>query len=237
MLDQQQYDGLLAQKKTIWYAIEPQEPESIFVTSRSDLEDVGSPFDYTTRLKYTISPHDCELHLLPGDFQMAMLNLREKPDSLYLPRKRFANLVRRARQECALVVLDCNPSSSFLTHCAVENSTHLLVPLRPDKYSMRGLEMAAQYVAQLPGLRQRPELLIVFNGVGINESDVEKAVRTHPQYRKQVLKTRIRATAVLAARSDYTGFGADRGVKNTRTLREVLTRASEELAKRLGVQS
>jgi len=236
VLNQTDYDALLAKKKTIWFVMEPEAPDSIFVTSRSDLEDVGSPFDYTTRLKYTVAPDNSELHLLPGDFQMAMLNLREKPESLQLPRKRFANLIRRAREECALVVLDCNPSSSFLTHCAVENSTHLLVPVRPDKYSLRGLEMAAQYVGKLPGMRHRPEILIIFNGVGVKESEVEQAVLAHPEYGPCVLKTRIRTTAVLAARSDYTGFGADRGVKNTKTIRGVLTLASIELAKRLGIQ-
>jgi chromosome partitioning protein len=235
VLDQTEYDVLLAKKKTIWFAIEPEAPDSIFVTSRSDLEEVGSPFDYTTRLKSTVAPSNCELHLIPGDFQMATLNLREKPESLHLPRKRFANLIRRAREECALVVLDCNPSTSFLTHSAVENSTHLLVPVRPDKYSMRGLEMAAHYIAKLPGLKHRPELLIIFNGVGPNQSDVEQAVLTHPDYASRVLKTRIRNTAVLAARSDYTGFGADRGVKNTRTIRNVLTEAAVELAKRLEI--
>ncbi|HYJ04672.1 MAG TPA: ParA family protein [Chthoniobacterales bacterium] len=234
VLNQPTYEALLAKKKSIWFVVEPEAPASIFVTSKSDLEDVGSPFDYTTRLKWTNT--GSELHLLPGDFQMAMLNLREKAESLHLPRKRFANLVRRAREECALVVIDCNPSSSFLTHCAVENSTHLLVPVRPDKYSMRGLEMTAQYVGKLPGLRHRPEILIIFNGVAAVESGVEQAVLAHADYGPRALRTRIRTTAVLAARSDYTGFGADRGVKNTRNVRAILTAAAVELRELLHIK-
>src|SRR5438128_1390563 len=61
VLDQPDYDALLAKKRTIWFVMEPEAPESIFVTSRSDLEDVGSPFDYTIRLKYTTPPGNCEL--------------------------------------------------------------------------------------------------------------------------------------------------------------------------------
>ncbi|RYF48811.1 MAG: ParA family protein, partial [Cytophagaceae bacterium] len=48
--------------------------------------------------------------------------------------------VEQARKSRDLICIDCNPSSSFLTLCALLTATHVLIPVRPDRYSMLGLE-------------------------------------------------------------------------------------------------
>jgi hypothetical protein len=48
---------------------------------------------------------------------------------------------------------------------------------------------------------------------------------------------RIRQTAVLTARPDYTGFGADRGVRNSKTVRFSLVTAGAELATKLSLKT
>lgn len=233
VLKQKVYEELRAKQKTIWHVLEPADSADIFVTSDSDLENVGSLFDYTTILKQTNNNN--EFCLIAGDFRLVGLNLRENNQTLDLPRKRFANLIARAQKECSLVVLDCNPSSSFLTRCAIENATHILVPVRPDKYSVLGLKMLNDYLAYLPNLLRQPELLIIMNGVGSSESTVESEIRKHPEYGPRTLVSRIRQSGVLTARPDYTGFGADRGVRNSKLIRADLTKASIELAKKLGL--
>ncbi|MCP4353360.1 MAG: ParA family protein, partial [Desulfobacterales bacterium] len=53
--------------------------------------------------------------------------------------------IEQARKEYHLIVIDCNPSTSFLTGCALEVASNLLVPVRPDKYSVLGVEMVFEY--------------------------------------------------------------------------------------------
>jgi chromosome partitioning protein len=233
VLQEAEYESLRGKFRTIWNVLEPSECAGVFETSDDDLAKVKSPFEYSVILKQT-KQH--ELHLVPGDFRLAGLNLREDARTLVLPRKRFADLVAQARGLFNLVVLDCNPSSSFLTRCAVENATHVLVPVRPDKYSVLGLKMVNDYLALLPGLPRKPEILIIMNGVGIDQSSVESEVRGHADFGPQTLVARIRHTAVLTARPDYTGFGADRGVRNSRTVRASLIGAGTELAAKLGLK-
>ena len=233
VLTEFKYSILSKQRKTIWHVLEPDVPSSIFSICESDLVKIQSVAEYVTCIKKTTKDH--ELFLLPGDFRISALNLRESMQSLEFPRRRFSNLIKNAREEFTLTVLDCNPSSSFLTRCAIENATHVLVPVRPDKYSILGLKMLDDYIGSLPGLSRRPELIVVMNGVTREQSSVEAEIRGHPNYGKRVLLTRIPHTKILAARADYTGFGADRGVRNSRITRSVLIRASDELIKVLGV--
>src|SRR5437879_13307015 len=78
VVTEKDYEQLQKEKRTIWHVLEASVPTSVFHTSDSDLEDAGSWTDYTTLLKQTPA-HKMELHLLPGDFRVAELNLRENP--------------------------------------------------------------------------------------------------------------------------------------------------------------
>ena len=233
VITEKSYELLQKDKKTIWSVLEAPTPSSVFHTSDHDLESCGPWMDYATQLRQTTKKD--ELYLMPGDFQIAELNLRENPQSLSLARKRFAGVVLDARKQCALVVMDCNPASSFLTRCAVENATDILIPVRPDKYSILGLKMVAQYVHKIRPASERPQLHVIFNGVKRAQSSVEAEVLADPTFGPQTLSTRIPLTNVLVARPDYTGFNVDRGVKNAGNIRSAMIAAASELSKRLGL--
>ncbi len=213
--------------------MESQAPNSVFAIAENDLHDIGKIENYTTQLRYLTSNPEVDFHLLPGDFRLAILNLRENPNSLKLARKRFENLIAKARETFNLVVLDCNPSSSFLTRCAIESATHLLVPIRPDKYSVLGLEMLSEFVDQMTQLAKKPEFIIVFNGVGRSPSSVETELRAHVTFGPSVMVTSIPRSNVLHALADYTGFAVDRKVAYTVTIRSILENGANELAKKL----
>jgi chromosome partitioning protein len=233
VVTEKSYETLQKEKRTIWYVLEAPVPTSVFQTSDKDLEDCGSWKDYATLLKNTTA--NDELHLLPGDFSIAELNLRENPQSLALARRRFKGLIHSAQKECALVVLDCNPASSFLTRCAIENATDLLIPVRPDKYSVLGLKMVTEYVHKIRPASERPRLHVIFNGVGRGQSSVEAEVLANATFAPLTLSTRIPLTNVLIARPDYTGFNVDRGVKNAGNIRSAMVNAANELSKRIGL--
>ena len=180
-MSRKKHQELEQQKRTLWHIFEPSNPPNLFEVSENKRTDVGNYVDFTYELKRTVQgPRS--LLLVPGDFRLVLLNLREKPDSLEMPRKRFQDFLGKARQDCALVVLDCNPSSSFLTRCALEAATHLLVPVRPDKYSVLGLEILDQYIDYLP-LSQRPEIMVIMNATKDHTSGAEVEVRRHPKIR------------------------------------------------------
>lgn len=237
VVSRKKHEELEQEKRTLWHLFEPTNPPNLFEVSENKRTDVGKYENFTYELKSTTAKH--ELLLLPGDFRIALLNLREKPETLEMPRKRFQDFMRKAREDCALIVLDCNPSSSFLTRSAIEAATHLLVPVRPDRYSILGLELLNQYMTYLP-LAQAPELMVIMNATRDHGSSVEAELRRHQKFGPNVLATRIPETDVLVARADYTGFGVDRTARGTnrrvpysKITRRVLSDAADEIGRRL----
>jgi chromosome partitioning protein len=237
VISRKKHDELEAEKRTLWHLFEPTNPPNLFEVNESRRTDVGDYSKFLYELKSNVAGD--QLLLLPGDFRIALLNLREKPESLEMPRKRFQDFIRKAREDCALVVLDCNPSSSFLTRAAIEASTHLLVPVRPDRYSILGLELLDQYMTYLP-LPEPPKLMIIMNATRAHGSSVEAELRRHPKYGADVLVTRIPETDVLVARAEYTGFGVDRTARGTsrrvpysEITRKILVNAADEIGGRL----
>lgn len=238
LLTRNTYETLRDSGRSLWHALEPQPTENIFNTSTNDLHSIKDIKKYITRLKYFSNAPELELNLLPGDFRVAQLNLRENPDALRTPRKRFSSLLEKARQSYDLVVLDCNPSSSFLTRCAIESATHLLIPVKPDKYSILGVKMIQEYVAELPTISHAPDFLIIFNDLPNSTTTTaeESELRSHPTFGPQALVNKIPHSGVLNARSDYTGFAVDRKVKNRYKIGNLLAEAADEIAAKVGIK-
>lgn len=240
LLASAQYDMLKLAGKTLLQVMEPSPSASAYVTSKQDLLEVDPIENYTHRIRRMQHDENIVLDIILGDFGIAKFNLQEKSESLKVPRERFKRLIAKARERYKLVVIDCNPSSSFLTRTAVEVASHILVPVKPDKYSMRGVEMLYDYVHNfLPSVTTKPEFMFVLNGVPRSRYDktVENELRGNRVYGPLTLVNPVYETEMLAARPDYTGFAADRKVppvhlkRITKNLREV----AGETAKRLGL--
>jgi len=104
---------------------------------------------------------------------------RERADAM----SRFHDLIAGLRAKYDLVVIDVNPCATFLTRCAVTASDHIVAPVRPEKYSLTGLNMLEQVTREI---RQRAvkssEFTVLLNGVADrprtrNGYDVDQATR------------------------------------------------------------
>ena len=231
------YDQLKNDRKTLLSVIEPPVPDNVFQVSGNDLLDVGAVDDYTFRLNYVVGSPEAEIRLLAGDFDLSKLNLREREQSLRVPRRRFKHFVQKAREEYDLIVLDCNPSTSFLTRTALEVSTYLVVPIRPDRYSLLGAEMLFEFMDFLPTLSVSPEKMLLFNGVKSAPSDPERStmnqLRANVNFGPLTLVAEVPYSDVLRARPDYSGFAADRRVPYSQDIKRRLGLVADEIATKL----
>jgi len=132
--------------------------------------------------------------------------------SLLPVKQRFKDFVSNARAEMDLVCIDCNPSSSFMTVCALEVASHVIIPVRPDRFSVLGLELLDAFITELPTLKQKPKLIIVLNGIPRSNYDpaVENILRSHPRFGGLTLSTPLYQSSLLAANPSYTGFASDK---------------------------
>ena len=177
------------------------------------------------------------LDLLPGDFRLvkySMIDSRLKLDSV---QKRFLRFIGESRRDYGLICIDCNPSSSFITSCALHACTHLLIPIRPDRYSVLGFEILYDFVSEIPTIHPQPEMLALLNGIPRRNYDsaVEDELRAHTTFGRKVLTNPVYHSGLLEAKTGYTGFATDKPVPWRDLLKKEISAVVDELASRLGI--
>jgi chromosome partitioning protein len=79
---------------------------------------------------------------------------------------RFRALVSALRARSDAVIIDSNPCATFLTRLAITSADHIIAPVRPEKYSLTGLNMLEQVVREVRGRPLRAgEFSVLLNGV------------------------------------------------------------------------
>lgn len=117
---------------------------------------------------------------------------------------RFRHLVQTLRGRFDAVVIDSNPCATFLTRLAITTADHIVAPVRPEKYSLTGLNMLEHVVREVRGRPLRPsEFSVLLNGVNDrprpNEFDADAITRA------EISAAPFFGQALLAEEIPYTG--------------------------------
>ena len=135
--------------------------------------------------------------------------------------------------------MDANFCQQDLTLCALHACTHVLVPIRGDKYSVLGLELLSEFIESLPTLAPKPQLVVAINGTPRKAtketSAIEAELRGHATFGVRTLATVIHESGHLRAKTDYTGFATDKRGSWTGILRTEIRTFADELAGKLGL--
>ncbi|MBI3437406.1 MAG: AAA family ATPase [Proteobacteria bacterium] len=127
----------------------------------SDFGGVAVPL---TRARGSKQPN---FELVAGDERLFEFTLdtrseRDKAEAF----TRFRALVSALRARSDAVIIDANPCATFLTRLAITTADHIVAPVRPEKYSLTGLNMLEQVVREVRGRSLRPEeFSVLLNGV------------------------------------------------------------------------
>lgn len=234
------YEKAKSERKTILSVLEDPAAFSLYKTSATAAHPPASS-EIVTLMKFWKDAEGkplARLDLLAGDFSLVKYSLLDDKGVLAEAKRRFKEFIDSARKEYDLVCIDCNPSSSFLTTCALCVSSHVLIPVRPDRYSMLGLRLLDEFLDGLVGLPAKPKKIIVLNGVVTNNYDptVENELRSDPVYGPLTMGTHLAVTKLLEAKPTYTGFATDRRVAHSTALKKRIRSLSAELAVALGLK-
>jgi chromosome partitioning protein len=124
-------------------------------------DDLVIPLNRTKRAKLP------RFDIVAGDerlfeFTMDTRSERDKAEAF----TRFRQLVAHLRERSDAVIIDSNPCATFLTRLAITTADHIVAPVRPEKYSLTGLNMLEHVVREVRGRSLRPsEFSVVLNGV------------------------------------------------------------------------
>lgn len=236
LFDRGRYDRIRKRNKTVMAVMEPPPERSLFRINTSS-EPPPEPDDVSTRLWVMRNERHVDLRVLPGDFRLVKYSLMNDHSQLDAVERRFLAFMDKCRQGGRLTVLDCNPGSSFLTRCALRVCTHLLVPIRPDRYSILGVELLDQFVRGVPTVEPKPKKLILLNGVPWQHYDrsIEDELRRHKDHAPAMLIHKIHHLVKLQATPDYTGFATDEPGPYKSVLRREIDAVAGEIGEKLGL--
>lgn len=117
--------------------------------------------------------------LVCGQFDIAKYAFLERKDDIDAALNNFICSIDVLREHYDLVVLDTNPSASFLTRCAFAVASRILAPVRPDRFSLRGLRLLNDIMTRLLDEPGRAPMSVVFNGVERSQvSEIEQHARS-----------------------------------------------------------
>ncbi|MFP3586203.1 ParA family protein [Paraburkholderia sp. SIMBA_055] len=223
------YERLKKQGRTILSVMEPKASPSLFSVTNGPVP--APAIDTVTWKLRHITGTDIRLDLIPGDFGLVKYSLIHDEKVLSPIRARFLSFIEQCRKEYDLVCIDCNPSSSFMTLCAIFSASHLLVPVRPDRYSILGLDLLDEFVSSLTSLPKPPDMVIVLNGIPTSRYDatVENALRSSPKFGTKTLSNYLVISKLLEASPSYTGFATDKKVKNKTLITARIAKLVDEL--------
>lgn len=105
--------------------------------------------------------------LLAGDERLFEFTLDERSERDRLSAfSRFQSLISTLRARADVIVIDANPCATFLTRLAISAADHIVAPVRPERYSLTGLNMLEHVVSEIRGRPLRPaEVSVLLNGV------------------------------------------------------------------------
>lgn len=238
LMKREDYDTILEKQQTIHSIFQHESPDSVFAVSEEYNLKLPEISSLMTNLDIVIKDNENrKLDLMAGNFQLATLNLKGN-NELRIPRKRFKNFIEQAKQEYQLIIIDCNPSTSFLTKCALEVSTNILIPVKPDKFSKLGVEMISEFITIFLGGGLEPKQHILLNDIIHSKGEQTKIIReirSSDEFGQLVLVNELKHSEYLQAKQDYTGFGVDQGGPWSTHLESLLNDIAKEYSKTLGV--
>ncbi len=235
--------------KSILSAFEPVQTDG-FAQNR-DLASINadgrvpSPEQIAIPLRPTLK-RPLRLDIALGHFEIVKLSLRATTEDREKLAHNFKAFIEQARRSYGMVVIDLNPGASFLTEAALSVSTHIVAPVRPDRYSKRGLELLDRLMQGAFRIGNTPERIAIVNGKQRSGSAAvmrdERAVIDEIRKSWRVLDSEIGESDVLRARpraaradEDLTHFMAHKSWHNAQAIRAELVAAAKEIAVELGV--
>jgi chromosome partitioning protein len=129
--------------------------------------------------------------LIPGQFEVVKYGLpfaQKKLDALSSNFKRF---ISKAKEQYDFIVMDAGPTASFVHQCMIDNASHVLCPIRPDKYSFEGVAIMDRLLKDVFKKHPAPKLRFLMNGVDIDSNGEWGLKRQRQVYEHYVEKLHL----------------------------------------------
>jgi chromosome partitioning protein len=173
------------------------------------------------------------LDIVPSTLNLMFVALGQPGRSLPLMKERFASFISQARSAYDLIILDCHPAGSVFTQTSLGVSDHVLIPVKPENFAVRGLGLMRRFVDGRGPMEPKVKSHILFNMTGPTRSSEENTIRLDPKYGPLCLKNTLRKRSHYQKANQGRDFVWDRSVAYQRAAMDNLRRVGTELLGRI----
>jgi chromosome partitioning protein len=179
-----------------WFSLPSASEQTLFEIKGRPRETIDP-----TRLCVPLRPFDsrsARFDIIPGQFEAVKYGLPFAQGKLGNLEANFKRFIAAARSQYDYVVMDAGPTASFVHQCMIENATHVLCPIRPDKYSFEGVGIMDRLLTQVFMTNPQPKLKFIMNGVNIDAERKWSLRRQRQVYDHYVQKLNLQSRMMSA---------------------------------------
>ena len=173
------------------------------------------------------------LHLIPSTLDLMYVALGQATTQTKPIEERFGKFIAECRSLYDLIIIDCHPAGSLFTKTSLRNSDHVLIPVAPQRYAVRGIGLMMQFIAAKNTGIATPTPHILFNATprtGIAPEETE--IRTNAQFAPYCMTNTLKKFKIFSEPEGGSGFVwvsgkpySDQAFNNLmQVVRELLTR-------------
>ncbi|WP_175869823.1 ParA family protein [Burkholderia sp. BCC0397] len=129
-----------------------------------------------------------KLDLVPSTLDLMYVALGQANSSIKPIEERFSKFISECRKEYDLIIIDCHPAGSVFTKTSLRNSDHVLIPVVPQRYAVRGIGLMMTFIEAKKQGANGPKPHILFNLTGrTGISNEEQQIRSDKKYSEYCL--------------------------------------------------
>ena len=158
----------------------------------------------TTVLKFK---NGATLDLIPSTLDLMYVALGEANASIKPIEERFKKFITACKAEYDLIIIDCHPAGSVFTKTSLRNSDHVIIPVTPQRYSVRGIGLMMSFIDAKKIGNIGPQPHILFNLTSrTTTSEEEKQIRGNPKYAKYCFEKTLKRYSAFKELDGGHGF-------------------------------
>jgi len=123
------------------------------------------------------------LDLLPSTMDLMYIALGQATTQVKPIEERFRKFIAECRDKYDLIIIDCHPAGSLFTKTSLKNSDHVLIPVVPKNYSVRGIGLMMAFINAKKANETSPTPHILFNSTPrVGVASQETVIRNDKAY-------------------------------------------------------
>lgn len=177
-----------------------------------------------------------QLDIVPSTMNLMYVALGMADVQVKPIEERFHKFINECRSEYDLIMIDCHPAGSLLTKTSLTNSDHVLIPVAPERYAVRGIGLMMEFIkAKKQGVAgATPHIL--FNRMprtGVAKEEI--AIRANRSFSPFCLRNTLKRYSAFSDPEEGRGFVWDSGKPYSFEATRNLQGVASEFASLIGI--